>query len=384
MNRREFLTACGLAAAPLVQPLWARAGIHTNSPMTSKKPRIWHEKIRLELSHRWTIARGSADYKENVFVYYRREGVTGLGEAGHLTAAGQTAEQTQQGLDKLIPLYEDADPWAFRNLEEEARRLPGVTAPALAALEMALWDWLGKKLGIPLYQWFGLDPHKRVPTSYTIGLDSREVMQQKTREAGAFHLFKVKLGREDDEAIIRALRAVTDKPIRVDANEGWPDKETALRRIEWLARQGIELVEQPLPRRLIEETRWLKERTVMPIIADESVAVAKDIPALAGAFTGINIKLMKAGGIGEALRMFTVAKAHGLDTMLGCMVESSVGISAAAQLQSLARWVDLDGNLLLRADPFRGVRLEDGAWVLPDRPGVGARPARAARSIQRP
>jgi len=200
------------------------------------------------------------------------------------------------------------------------------------------------------------------------------VMQQKTREAGPYHVIKVKLGRPNDREIIEALRAVTDKPIRVDANEGWPDKETAIKKIEWLEKQNIEFVEQPLPRRMLEETRWLKERTRLPIVADESVFTARDIPAVAGAFSGINIKLMKAGGLLEALRMFQVARVFNLDVMLGCMIETSIAITAGAQLQSLARWADLDGSLLLSDDPFQGAVLNDGRWQVTDRPGLGVKP----------
>jgi L-alanine-DL-glutamate epimerase-like enolase superfamily enzyme len=160
----------------------------------------------------------------------------------------------------------------------------------------------------------------------------------------------------------------------VDANEGWRDKETAIKKIEWLERQGIELVEQPLPRQMVEETRWLKERTGLPLVADEAVNTARDMPAIAGAYDGINIKIMKAGGMLEALRMFARARDLGLDTMLGCMVETSVAITAAVHLQSLARWIDLDGNLLLKRDPYQGAIFRDGHWQVPRAPGLGVQP----------
>lgn len=343
----------------------------------SDKPRIRSETIRLELTHTWAIARGAADYKENVLVYYERDGVTGLGEAGHLTAAGQTAEQTRRGVERLRPLYEEADPFAFADLPEQARQIADVTPPARAAMELALMDWVGQKLGLALHQLFGLNPRREVATSFSIGLDKPDVMRQKVKEAGAYQILKVKLGREDDEEIIKLLRAVTDKPLRVDANEGWRDKETAIKKIKWMEGQNIEFIEQPLPRRMVEETRWLKERTHLPIVADEAVETARDIPGLVGAYSGINIKIMKAGGVLEALRMFQLAKALQLDTMLGCMIETSLAITAATQLQSLARWVDLDGNLLLKHDPFDGATFKDGCWQVPHRPGLGVR-AKAA------
>ena len=297
-----------------------------------------------------------------------------MGEAGHLTAAGQTAAQTLEGIERLKPLYAQADPFAFAALPALARAVPGAGAPARAAMELALMDWVGRKLDLPLHKLFGLDPRRAPATSFTIGLDTPEAMRQKVREAAAYPILKVKLGAADDEQIIQTLRAETDKPLRVDANEGWKDRETAARKIEWLARQNVELVEQPLPRRMIDETAWLRARSSLPIIADEAAETAADLPRLAGAYTGVNIKLMKAGGVLEALRMFHAAQALGLDTMLGCMIESSLAVTAAAQLQSLARWVDLDGCLLLKRDPFEGAVLAEGRWQLPRRPGLGARP----------
>lgn len=341
------------------------------APSAMAKPRLHFEPLRLELQHRWTIARGGASSKDNVLVYYERDGLTGLGEAGHLTAANQTAAQTLAGLELLRPLYEEGDPLAWRELPARAAAT-GASAPARAAIEMALLDWVGQKLGLPLCRLFGLNPARTLPTSFSIGLDTPELMQEKARAAGEFAILKVKLGGDSDEAIIRALRAVTDKPIRVDANEGWADKETAIRKIAWLETQGVELIEQPLPRAQIAETRWLRERTPLPIIADEAAHTARDIPALAGAYTGVNVKLMKAGGLVEALRMCEAAAAQGLDVMLGCMIETAVAITAAVHLQSLARWVDLDGNLLLKRDPFAGAVLQQGRWVPPDRPGLGA------------
>jgi len=347
--------------------------------MATSKPRIRTEKIRLELKHTFTIASGSADFKENVLVFYERDGRTGVGEASHVTVKDQTAEGTLRALEKLIPFYETVDPFAFADLPEQARQITGATPPARAAIEMALMDWVGQTFNLPLYRLFGLNIGHAPATSFTIGLDTPEVMQQKTREAGPYHIIKVKLGRPNDREIIEALRAVTDKPIRVDANEGWPDKETAIKKIEWLEKQNVEFVEQPLPRKMIEETRWVKERSPLPIVADESVFIASDIPAIAGAFSGINVKLMKAGGMLEALRMFQVARAFNLDAMLGCMIETSIAITAAVQLQSLARWVDLDGNLLLSHDPFAGAVLNAGHWQPPDRLGLGVKPSKSNR-----
>ena len=373
MKRKQFLSICGLAG---LVPNWAgyfpNHGRMTRETVPGNtRPRIDFEKIRLELFHTWSISRGSSNAKENVLVYYSCQGKTGVGEAAHLTAAGQDAERTISELKQLIPLYEKTDPWYYYDLPARAAAIVSHPAPAKAALDIAQLDWVGKMLGIPLFRLFGIDPRCQTPTSFSIGLDRPEVIAGKVAEAEPYRVLKVKLGRADDEEIVRRLRQVSAKPLRVDANEGWSDKQTALRKIEWLAGQGVELVEQPLPRHMIEESRWLKERSPLPVIADESCQTARDIPRMAGAFHGINIKLMKAGGIQEALRMFGLARMMALDTMLGCMIESSVGISAAVQLQPLARWLDLDGSLLIRNDPFRGADFRNGGWLAPAGPGIG-------------
>jgi len=198
------------------------------------------------------------------------------------------------------------------------------------------------------------------------------------READAYKVLKIKMGSDDDREIIEAVRSVTDKPLRVDANEGW-SLDQALARLEWLEKMGVELVEQPLPENKLQESVELKRLSPLPIFADESVHRAEDIPKLAAAFDGINIKLMKCGGMGEALRMISVARAHGMQIMLGCMVESSLAISAAAQLSPLVDFADLDGNLLVSNDPFVGVTVQAGRLVLPDRPGLGVLASRLAR-----
>jgi len=202
------------------------------------------------------------------------------------------------------------------------------------------------------------------------------------QEAGRYPLLKIKLGMENDEELISAIRAVTDKPLLVDANEGWKNKEEALEKIKWLALQGVKVIEQPLPARMLEETHWLRERSDIPIIADESVKTAADIPSLATAFDGINIKLMKAGGLQEALRMVWLARTLGMKVMLGCMIETSVAISAAASISPLADYADLDGNLLITNDPFTGVTVHEGKLMLNDNPGIGVVPLSQLAAFQ--
>ncbi len=373
MSRKEFLKSIGIMGAGVFlaqNHTLANQGGGEDTPSTTK-PRIEYEKKRLELFHTWTITRGSADYKENVLVYYHKDGVTGIGEASHMTAAGQNADRSIEELKKIIPLYEESDPWQFFYLPEKAQAIIPEISPAKAALDIALMDWIGKKLNTPLYRMFGLDSSYIVNTSFSIGIDKPDVMQQKVKEAEVYKILKVKLLGKNDEEVISTLRKVTDKPIRVDINQGWTDKEAAVRKIEWMAKQNIEMIEQPMPVDMIEETRWIKERSPLPIVADEAVETTHDIPKLAEAYHGINIKLMKSGGIQEAYRMALLGRAYGLDIMFGCMIETSAAISAAAQLQPFAKWVDLDGNLLIKNDPFEGVKFVDGHWVLNDLPGIG-------------
>ena len=373
MRRKDFFTLSGAAGLTLSfgNAFGVAAAAGKDVSAGSGPAEITWEKIHLNLYHPWTITRGTAAYKENVLVYYKKDGITGVGEAGHMTAAGQNADRTIRELQPLLPLYRDTDPFLFYDLPEKARALVPGLSPAKAAIDIALMDWIGKKLGIPVYQFLGINPVSDVKTSFSIGRDTPEVMRQKVKEAAPYKILKVKITGQGDKEAIRAIRSMTDKPIRVDVNEGWTDKEKAIREIEWLASQGVEFVEQPMPVDMLKETQWLKERSPIPIVADEAVNTSEDILKIKDAYDGVNIKLMKSGGILEAYRMTMLARLFKLDIMLGCMIETTVGIAAAVQLQALARWVDLDGNLLIQNDPYKGLTLRDGHWVMSGRPGLG-------------
>ena len=336
--------------------------------------KLTHELIRLELRHTWTIARGSSDYKENVIIRLERDGVVGYGEAAPNSRYGETTDSTVALIEQAIPLFAGADPWHFVELERAFAELKPAQTAAKAGLDMALMDWVTKSMGLPLYRYLGLDPAKTPLTTFTIGIDSPDVIAQKVREAAPYPRLKIKLGSARDEEIVAAVRSVSDKPLLVDANEGWRDKHQALERIRWLEGQGIFAIEQPMPADQLDDMAWLRERVKVPLFADESVRTAADIPRLAQAFDGINIKLMKAGGVQEALRMIAMAQALGLQVMLGCMVETSLAVSAAAALSPLADLADLDGNLLIKDDPFTGVTVDQGRLVLSGKPGLGAQP----------
>jgi L-Ala-D/L-Glu epimerase len=310
-----------------------------------------------------------------LYVTYSSDGITGHGEGAPIVRYKEDAQSALKAADSVRNLLLSADPLQFsKTMAQVFRAVDGEWA-GKAAIDIALMDWVGQKLGIPLYSYFGLDPKDTPLTTFSIGIDTPEITRQKTREATEYPILKVKVGLSTDEPTIEAVRSVTKKPLRVDANEGWKDKEEAVRKINWLEKQGVEFIEQPLPAEMIEETRWVRSRVHIPIIADEACRHASDIPKLREAFDGVNVKLDKAGGILEAYRMIEVAKAMGMKTMLGCMVSSSVSVTAAAHLSPLVDYADLDGNLLIANDPFHGVRVEKGKLLLPSRPGLGLTPA---------
>lgn len=330
---------------------------------------VRHRPLDLHLRHTFRLSRGASDVRHNLLVELEHEGLVGLGEAAPIPRYAQDWASSSSAVETMAGRL--GDPRAFRDAGRAAA-VAGQEA-AQAAVDMALHDLAGKRMGVPLYELLGLDPRATPATSYTIGLDTPEVVERKVREAGAYEILKVKLGSDEDREVLETVRGATDRRLLVDANEGWT-LDGARERLEWLAGLGVELVEQPLPADRLEETRELRRESPLPLFADESVHRAEDIPRIASAFDGINIKLAKCGGIGEALRMIATARAHGLRVMLGCMVESSIGITAAAHLSPLVDYADLDGNLLIADDPFTGARIVDGRIVLPDAPGLGVEP----------
>jgi len=327
-----------------------------------------HRPLDLKLRHTFRVARGAADAVRNVLVEIEDAGHHGRGEAAPIRRYHEDSESVAGALDVMAGRLGDTNAFA----QAAARAAVEGQRSAEAAADMALHDLAGRRLGVPLYELLGLDPRAAPETSFTIGLAEPEVVVQKVREAADYPILKIKMGSDDDREVLTAVRDTTRSRIRVDANEGWTP-QGALDRLEWLARLGVELVEQPLPADRIEDTRELRRRSPLPFYADENVHRAADIPRLAGAFDGINIKLMKCGGLAEARRMIEVARGLGMKVMLGCMIESSLGITAAAHLSPLVDTADLDGNLLIENDPFVGATVVAGRIVLPDGPGLGVR-----------
>jgi L-alanine-DL-glutamate epimerase-like enolase superfamily enzyme len=328
----------------------------------------------LELRHTLTVAVSSRTTTPAVLVEVEHEGVIGYGEASMPPYLGETQDSVAAFL-RQVDLSRFPDPFQLGEILPAIDALaPGNTA-AKAAVDIALHDWVGKKLGAPWYRIWGLNPEKAPLTSFTIGIDTPEVMAQKTREAAEFKILKVKLGRDPktDRSLVEAMRSVTDTPLTVDANQGWRQRDEALKMIEWLATQRVLFIEQPMPKEQVDDIAWLRERSPLPLIADESVQRLADVAKLRGVFDGINIKLMKCTGLREAHRMIGLARALGLKVMLGCMTETSCAISAAAQLSPLVDWADLDGAALIKNDVFDGTTLVDGKVTLRDWPGIGVR-----------
>jgi len=353
----------------------AAAGLTVGSARAAAAPALDTKIVRLNLLHTWTTTMSASQYRDTLYVAYSRDGITGHGEGAPIVRYKEDAASAQKAVDSVRDLLLSSEPMHFtKTLTEVFKRIPGEWA-GKSSMDIALMDWVGQKLGIPLYEYFGLDPADAPVTTFSIGIDTPEITKQKTQEAAEYPILKIKVGLSTDEPTIEAVRSVTKKPLRVDANEGWTDKEEAVRKINWLETQGVEFIEQPMPAAMIEETRWVRARVHLPIIADEACERPADIAKVKDAYDGVNIKLDKCGGVLQAHRMIQMAKAFGMRTMLGCMVSSSVTVTAAAHLSPLVDYADLDGNLLIANDPYRGVRVVKGKLMLPNKPGLGLTPA---------
>ena len=337
------------------------------------------EVLELDLEHPFTIARGTQETAENVIVRIEDEsGTVGIGGAAPSGHYGETVATVQAILPDLLSVVETVgDPHALSRIERRMAETVGDNPAAKAAVDIALHDLVAKRADLPLYRYWGLDPADSIETSYTIGIDDPATMERRARAAveAGFETLKVKLGTERDTESLEAVRSgAPSATIRVDANEAWTPRE-AVRRIDAIAEYGVEFVEQPIPAEDPEGLRFVYERADLPIAVDESVLEATDVPAIADRADIVNLKLMKSGGLLEARRIVAAARAHGLEVMAGCMIESNASIAAGAHLAPLLDYADLDGSLLLESDPYSGVDLSGGHIDLAglEHPGTGAR-----------
>ena len=330
------------------------------------------EPLELPLKHTFTIARSSESAAPTAVVRVRWRGIEGLGESAPIERYGENVASVRAGLESH-PLGDD--PYALEQL------LRGLTPAQACGLDVALHDLIGKDLERPLWRLLGLDPARTPRTSFTIGIAPLDETLAKVREVGAHPIIKVKLGTGAEVETIEAIRSIYTGTIRVDANEGWTP-EWAARLLRELGRFDIEFCEQPIPAGTPERLRWIRERSPIPIVTDEDSRDASDLPALYGCVDGINVKLVKCGGIRGALAMIHTARALGFKIMLGCMVETAILATAAAHLSPLVDWADLDGPFLTARDPFTGITYDDGKIVLPGGPGLGVRAVDAHDAVE--
>ena len=375
MKRREFIRTTALAGlgAGLVGCSTKKATGPYDIGRIGGKARMHLSffPYELQLQHTFTVASYSRTTTPDVQVEIEYDGYVGYGEASMPPYLGHTVESVCAFLQK-VNLEQFSDPFQLEDILAYVDGLSEGDAPAKAAIDIALHDLVGKLIGQPWWRLWGLDATKAPSTTFTIGIDTPDVVREKTLEcADRFNILKVKVGLDSDEEMISTIRSVTDLPLAVDANQGWKDRRKALDEIFWLKEQGVVMVEQPMAIDRLDDIAWITENSPLPIFADESIQRLRDIPGIKGAFTGINIKLMKCTGMREAWKMLNYARAEGMRVMIGCMTETSCACTAAAHLSPAVDFADLDGNLLISNDRFTGMTVRDGRMVLPDRPGLG-------------
>jgi L-alanine-DL-glutamate epimerase-like enolase superfamily enzyme len=374
-SRRDFLKRAAMASLG--------AGLAVNTPLnvfaqkgksrssTSGKMKLTFRSYDLQLRHVFTLANSSRTTTPVVLTEIEYDGLTGYGEASLPPYLGETQASVIEFLKK-VDLSRFSSPFELDDILTYIDKIAENNTAAKAAVDIALHDLVGKIMGQPWYKIWGLDKSKTPSTTFTIGIDTKEVVKQKTQEAAPlYNILKVKLGSDHDKEIIETIRSVTDKPLAIDANQGWKDKHYALDMIYWLKERDIVMVEQPLPKHNLDDSAWVTERSPLPVFADESFQRLTDVLRLKGAFTGVNIKLMKCTGMREAWKILTVARAANMQVMVGCMTETSCAISAASQLSPAVDWADLDGNLLISNDIFKGTTVVNGKLTLNDLPGIG-------------
>lgn len=375
MNKRDFLKYSSyLIGGTLITPNYvAGAGPHfAESKRKSRGGRLTLRFVpyTLQLKHTFTLATSSRTTTPVMLTEIEYEGVTGYGEASMPPYLGESHESVSKFLS-LLNLSQFKDPFLLVDILQYVDEVMPGNYAAKASVDIALHDLIGKLLGEPFYRLFGLNPARTPLTSFTIGLDSPEMIRQKVLEAEPYKVLKVKLGRDNDKEMVDVIRSMTDKLLCIDVNQGWKDRNAALEMAEWLKEKGVIFLEQPMPKEMRDDIAWLTERCPLPVIGDEAIQNVKDLMANKDVYSGINIKLMKCGGMNSAMKMINIARAFGMKVMIGCMTETSCAVTAAAQLSPLADWCDLDGNLLISNDIFDGVKISDGKVTLTDRPGIG-------------
>ncbi len=373
INRRNFLKTTGAGFAALALPI----SMSANDAPSIHKPisgrlNLSYSPYELKLKHSFNLAKYSRTTTPDVQVQIEYDGIIGYGEASMPPYLGESVDSVMKFLSSL-DLSQFYDPFRIEEILEYMDSISPGNRAAKASVDIALHDLVGKIMGQPWYKIWGLSPEKAPNTSFTIGIDSADIVRNKVDEAAPYKILKVKMGLDNDKETVEIIRSKTVRPICVDVNQGWTSKELALEMCYWLKERNCLFVEQPLPKEMIDETAWLRERSPLPIIADEFLQRLPDVQRAYGVYDGINIKLMKSTGMHEAYKMAVLANALGMKVMLGCMTETSCAVSAAAQLSPMAEWADLDGNLLITNDRFDGMKIVDGKVSLNNMPGIGVK-----------
>lgn len=375
MKKRDFIKIGGLAAGAIIAGCKAStadvaSGRGIVAGKSGGKLKLSYRPYELQLRHVFTVATNSRTTTPVVLTSIDYEGVTGFGEASMPPYLGESHESVLNFLSK-VDLEQFTDPFLMEDILAYVEGVMPGNYAAKASIDIALHDLTGKLLGQPWFRLWGLDPRKTPVTSFTIGIDTADVVREKTLEASAFRQLKIKMGRDNDKEMIDVVRSVTDVPVFVDVNQGWKDRNYALEMANYLSERGTLFIEQPMPKEQVDDIAWLTERSPLPIVADEALQTVSQLLGMNGIYSGINIKLMKCGGMHAAYKMITMARQMDMKILIGCMTETSCAVSAAAQLSPLVDWADLDGNLLISNDIYDGMTVVDGKIVLPDRPGIG-------------
>lgn len=375
MKKRDFIKYGGLLTGAMISGTLPSCGNTTERRIGKRSLKdspikLKYKPYTLQLRHVFALAAGSRTTTPVVLTQLECDGFTGYGEASMPPYLGESHESVQKFLSG-VNMEQFNDPFLMEDILEYIDGIAPGNYAAKASLDIALHDLVGKIIGQPWYRIWGLNPEKAPCTSFTIGDDTSEVVREKVAEAEPYKILKVKLGLGNDKNIIETIRSVSDKPIGVDVNQGWTDKNYALEMAHWLKEQNVIYLEQPMPKTMAEETGWLTQNSPLPVIADEAFQTKDDLFKVKDFYDGINIKLMKCGGMSAGYKLAVMARAMGMRIMVGCMTETSCAISAAAQFSPLVDWVDLDGNLLISNDIYDGVTVEDGRITLKDRPGIG-------------
>jgi L-alanine-DL-glutamate epimerase-like enolase superfamily enzyme len=376
MNKRDFIKYGGLVfgGTILAGTIGACSDTTKGKPAAFKASgslKLKFTPYTLKLKHAFTLATSSRTTTPVMITEIEYQGVTGYGEASMPPYLGESHETAARFLS-AVDLSGFKSPFFIEDILKYVDSIMPGNYAAKASVDIALHDLMGKLTGIPIYRLFGLNPEITPLTSFTIGLDTPEVVKQKVAEASPYKVLKVKLGRENDKEMIEVIRSSTDKPLCVDVNQGWKDKNHALEMANWLKDKGVLFIEQPMPKEQADDIAWLTQKSPLPVVGDEAIQNLNDLIKYKGVYSGVNIKLMKCGGLRSAFNMIKTARILGMKVMIGCMTETSCAVTAAAQLSPLVDWCDLDGNLLISNDPFDGLKIVNGKVTIPqDKPGIG-------------